>query len=93
MREVDLEKMCKSSLSPLLFAGAVATAAGASVGVVIVSVLIGGVAISYGLEWLDSEFGITQGVKDMVNKVEKDIEKNYKAPQEYRSGVPSWLLR
>jgi len=33
---------------------------------------------------------ITQLAKDGLNALEKKIEENYEAPQEYRSDVPAW---
>lgn len=92
---IDTVKFGIATVSGIVIGAAVIAIFGvsATVGLVIVSILVGGVAMSYGLEWIDSEFGVTQSAKDRVNEVENYIEKNYEAPQEYRSGVPSWLLR
>jgi hypothetical protein len=63
------------------------------VGVAIISVLAGGVGVSYALERIDTAFGITQSAKDGLNALEKKIEDNYKAPQKYRAGVPIWMMK
>jgi len=97
----DLFAMLGVDIVKLGIATAVGVAAGAvaigifaaSAGVVILTVLVAGVGISYVLERVDSSLGITQSVKDGLNDVEKYIEENYKAAQPYKSGAPAWLLR
>ncbi len=65
----------------------------ATAGVVIGTVLLGGVGASYILEMIDAKLGVTQAAKDGLNDVEKYIEEHYKAPQKYISDVPAWMMR
>jgi hypothetical protein len=92
MLGVDLVKFGLASAVGVV-AGVGAIALSATAGVVIVSVLIGGVLTSYALEIIDAKYGITQSAKDGLNTLEKQIEDNYTPPQRYRSDVPAWLLR
>ena len=67
----------------------------ASVGVVIVSILLGGIAVSIALEAIDGsmyEEGLTQKAKDTWNEIEHDIEENAKR-RIHPSGAPKWLMR
>jgi len=72
---------------------AIAATATVSAGFVILSVLVGGVVVSYALERIDTAFGITQSAKDGLNALEKKIKDNYEAPQQYKSDVPAWMMR
>jgi hypothetical protein len=92
MLGVDLVKFGLASASGV-FLGALAVGAGLSAGAVIITILGVGIGVSLLLEFIDSSLGITQSAKDGLNALEKKIEDNYEAPQEYRSDVPAWLLR